>query len=126
MVASADGYYGTAFQGARGVTQGDTLSPAIFNVVVDVVVRHWATVVISGAEERGERGHESRHQASLFYVDDGMVASSDPRWLQGALTLWSASLIGWACRRMLGRQSAWSTTPVSWRGISQRRRMGDG
>ena len=42
------------------------------------------TRVISGAEERGERGKEGRHQASLFYVDDGMVASSDPRWLQGA------------------------------------------
>ena len=26
------------------------------------------------------------HQASLFYADDGMVASSDPRWLQWAFT----------------------------------------
>ena len=30
----------------------------------------------------GERGNEGRHQASLFYADNGMVASSDPRWLQ--------------------------------------------
>ena len=48
MVARAGGYYGTAFQGARGVTQGDPLSPNIFNVVVDAVVRNWATVVIAG------------------------------------------------------------------------------
>ena len=40
MVARAGGYYGEAFKGARGVTQGDPLSPNIFNVVVDVVVRH--------------------------------------------------------------------------------------
>ena len=40
MVARAGGYYGTAFGGERGVTQGDPLSPTIFNVVVDAVVRH--------------------------------------------------------------------------------------
>ena len=42
------------------------------------------TGVIVGAEERGEHGKEWRHQAALFYTDDGMVASSDPCWLQGA------------------------------------------
>ena len=56
IVARAGGYYGTAFQGARAVTQGDPLSPTIFNVVVDVVVRHSVTVVIAGTEERGELG----------------------------------------------------------------------
>ena len=41
MVARAGRYYGEAFKGERGVTQGDPLSPTIFNVVVDAVVRHW-------------------------------------------------------------------------------------
>ena len=59
--------------------QGDPLSPTIFNVVVDVVVRHWVTMVLDKAEKRGERGDEGRHQAVLFYADDGMVVSSDPR-----------------------------------------------
>ena len=37
------------------------------------------------AETRGERGREVRNQAALFFFsDDGMVASSDPRWLQWA------------------------------------------
>ena len=40
MVARAGGYYGTAFGEERVVTQGNPLSPTIFNVVVDVVVRH--------------------------------------------------------------------------------------
>ena len=60
MVARAGGYYGTAFQGARGVTQVDPLSPTIFNVVVYAVVRHWVTVMVLGVEERGECGQEGR------------------------------------------------------------------
>ena len=55
-MARAGGYYGAAFKGDQGVTQGDLLSPTIFNVVVDVVVSHWVTVMVEGAEERGERG----------------------------------------------------------------------
>ena len=40
MVARARGYYGAAFWGERGLTQGEPLSPTIFNVVVDAVVQH--------------------------------------------------------------------------------------
>ena len=32
------------------------MSPIIFNVVVDVVVRHWVTGVIAEAEARGDLG----------------------------------------------------------------------
>ena len=64
--------------------QGDPLSPTIFNVVVNAAVRHWVTMVLDKAEKRGERGDEGRHQAALFYADDGMVASPDPCWLQWA------------------------------------------
>ena len=84
MVARAGGYYGTAFKGERGVTQGNPLPPNIFNVMVDVVVCHLVKGAISDMEERGELGKEGRHQADLFYTDDGMVDSSYPRWLQGA------------------------------------------
>ena len=49
--ARADGYYRTAFQGARGVTQGYLFSPTIFNVVVYAMARHWVTVMVEGAEE---------------------------------------------------------------------------
>ena len=83
MVARAGGYSGTVFRGERGLTQGDPLSPTIFNVVVDAVVRNWVQGVVEEVEARGELGQEGRHQASLFYDDDGMVASSDPAWFQG-------------------------------------------
>ena len=68
------------------MTQGEPLSPIIFYVVVDAVVWHWVHRVMEEAEARGETGREGRHQAALFYADDGMVASSDPAWLQGAFT----------------------------------------
>ena len=65
------------------MTQGDPLSPTIFNVVVDAVVLHWVTMAIAEAKKRRRGGGgEGKHQASLFYADDGMVASSEPRWLQ--------------------------------------------
>ena len=66
------------------MTQGDPLSPTIFNMVVDAVVRNCVTLVIAGTKERGERVHEGRNQAALFYADYGVVASSEPRWIQGA------------------------------------------
>ena len=81
MVARTGGYYGDAFKGTWGVTQADPMSPTIFNVVVDAVVHHWVTMALEEAEKRGDRGKEGRHQAALFYADDGMVVSSDPRWL---------------------------------------------
>ena len=67
----------------RGDT-GQSALPTISNVVVDAVVCHWVTGVIADVEERGQMGKEGRHQAALLYTDDGMVASSDPQWLQGA------------------------------------------
>ena len=54
MVARAGGYYRKGFKGGRGVTQGDALSPTIFNVVVDAVVRHWVTIAVTEAEKRRE------------------------------------------------------------------------
>ena len=53
MVARAGGYYGTSFGGERGVTHGNPLSPTIFNVVVDAVVRHWIEGLVTETEEKG-------------------------------------------------------------------------
>ena len=56
MAARAGGYYGASFKGVRGVTQGDPLSPTIFNVVVDAVVRHWLEGLKTAKEEKGTKG----------------------------------------------------------------------
>ena len=85
MVVRAGGYYGTEFQGFRGVTQEDHLYPTIFNVVVDAVVRQWVKYMVESACGQGGRRQEGRHQNALFYADYDMMGSSDPGWLQGAV-----------------------------------------
>ena len=45
MVARAGGYLGLPFKGYRYVPQGYPLLPTLLNVVVDVVIYHWVTVV---------------------------------------------------------------------------------
>ena len=86
MIARAGGYYRSAFQVFRGATQGDPLPPTILIVVVDAVGMHWVEVMAEGAVKQGVRGQEVRHQNYLLYADDGMVASSYPGWLLGALS----------------------------------------
>ena len=43
-------------------------------MVVYEVVRHWVTVMVEGAEERGMRGQARRHHNAPFYADNDMVA----------------------------------------------------
>ena len=45
MVARDKGYYRPPFKGHLRVTRGDTLSPTMFNLVVDAIICHWVTVV---------------------------------------------------------------------------------
>ena len=84
MIASAGRYYWAAFKGSQGVMQGNLLSPTIFNLVVDAVMRHWVAVMAEGAEERDERGQEGRHNNPLLYEEHGMAAFLDPQCLQGS------------------------------------------
>ena len=46
MVVRAGEYYGTAFKGYCGVTQGYLISPTILDVVVYALVSHWVAVVL--------------------------------------------------------------------------------
>jgi hypothetical protein len=78
-------YHGEAFQPSRGVTQGGIISPTLFNILVDAVVRKWLAdiledleVAISGLQDAVEG------KIALFCADDGMVGSDDPEWLRGA------------------------------------------
>ena len=41
MARRASGYYGRVFTAGRWVTQGGFLSPTVFNLVVDTIVREW-------------------------------------------------------------------------------------
>ena len=126
MVARSGGYYGTAFKGERGVTQGDQLSPTIFNVVMGAVVCQWVTGVIADAEARGgwERGGDIRRRYSTQTM--AWLPRLAPDGYRVHLTPSSACLTGWACGKMSGRKSAWSVTPVRRQGTCLQQRMGGG
>ena len=49
-MARAEEYYGAPFRGEIGFTQGNPLSPTIFNVVVEAVVCHWESVLVMERE----------------------------------------------------------------------------
>jgi Reverse transcriptase (RNA-dependent DNA polymerase) len=68
-------YYGRLIKSELGVTQGDPLSPVVFNIAVDAVVRHLRTSFPPGT------------LWGLFYADDGWLASHNPTILQSALDL---------------------------------------
>ena len=56
----------------------------IFNVVVDAVVRYWASLAEERAGGQDISRREVQYHVAFFYMDDGLVAPTDPEWLQGA------------------------------------------
>ena len=84
MVDCVGGYYGVAFKGLRGVTQGEPLYSIIFNVMLDAVVRHWISLVEGVAGGKDGWGSEVLHRAAFFYLYDGLVAPTELLWWQGA------------------------------------------
>ena len=46
LVCRASGVYGKPFRAGRGVTQGGPLSPKLFNILVDAIVREWLTLLV--------------------------------------------------------------------------------
>ena len=64
--------------------QGDSLSPTIFNVVVDTVVCHLVFLGKGGTGGQDGWGSEVLHRAAFFYLVNVLVMSTDPVWMQGA------------------------------------------
>ena len=67
MIPRQAGYYGRAFRARRGVRQGDIVSPLIFNIMVDAVVRNW----------RHEQQPNEIEDLALFYADDGLITGAE-------------------------------------------------
>ena len=76
MVAKVGGYFRHLFKGYQGVTQGDSLSPTIFNVVVDTFICRWATVVTPTEAGTGVLGLMIIYMLAYFYSNDSLVAST--------------------------------------------------
>ena len=88
MAARAGGYYGTAFGGERGVTQGDPPSPTLFNVVVDAVVRHWLDGLRNDNDERkAEGGRDISRRCSMQMM--GWSERGTPKGSRALSAPWS-------------------------------------
>ena len=69
MVPCIGGHFGRPIRSHRGIWQGDIISPDLFDIVVDCVLREWHKLV--GEDPTG-----------IFYADDGRTADFDWRQLQ--------------------------------------------
>ena len=84
MVDKEGDYYRTPFKGYCGATQGDTLYPKIFNMVVETIVCQWVTVV--AVIEAGSEGLITLVQdlVAYFYAGDVIVTLTQTEILQRA------------------------------------------
>ena len=74
MVARAGRYFEHLFKGYQGVTQGDPLSPTIFNMVVDAVICHWVMVVTSAEAGMGGLGFTIIDCTAYLYANNGLIS----------------------------------------------------
>jgi hypothetical protein len=74
------GFFGVPFGASRGVRQGDVVSPIIFNIVVDAVVREWEKHSLALDNNQLEPTVTAK-----FYADDGLLASHDAKRVQQGL-----------------------------------------
>jgi len=82
LVCRAVGRYGEPFQAERGVTQGGPLSPRMFNILVDAVVREWLRQVLGEEAAKHGYGDAVAYFCSLYYVDDAVAQDRDRDRLQ--------------------------------------------
>jgi hypothetical protein len=86
MVCRAGGSFGKSFATFWGITQGWPLSSLMFNVCVDAVIREWLCRTINEKAASGVFSEACR-EIVAFFVDNGLVRSRDPIWLQSAMDI---------------------------------------
>jgi hypothetical protein len=82
LVCRTGGNYGEPFNAKRGITQGEALSSLVFNVCVDAIVREWLCQTLDKDAAQNGIGTQAAEILVAFYVNDGLIASCDPVWLQ--------------------------------------------
>ena len=83
MIPRQAGYYGRPFKDNRGVRQRDILSPLIFNIMVDAVVRNWRSAHL-------QRGSD---ETAIFYTDDGLISSTSASAVQESMDFLSRDFL---------------------------------
>ena len=86
LVCKAGGYYNReSFRAGRGVTQGGPVSPRIFNILVDAVVRDWLWQLIDEGKEdvvANGLGEWAQYLLADFYADDALIQCQEADVLQ--------------------------------------------
>ena len=79
-------FHGLDFTATRGTTQGGLVSPTLFNVVEDNVIRSWMAMMVEYQRVYQYGLVETVGRCvGVFCADDGMVGSRDSYWLQHAM-----------------------------------------
>ena len=68
MVDHTGRYYGAGLRGLQGLNQGYPLSPTIFNVVMDAVVRNWVSLALGYEGGQDQSVRDVIYCATFFYA----------------------------------------------------------
>jgi Reverse transcriptase (RNA-dependent DNA polymerase) len=68
--------FGTHFCTEQGDRQGDIISPTIFNIIIDTVIR---------ASEENMKAKSEEKKTIIFYADDGFIGGYNPIVVQQTL-----------------------------------------
>ena len=85
MVPKAWKLFGRPFRTEIGVTQGHPVSPEIFNIMVEAVVRAFLLEVYGPQEAHHVFGWAAGEHNIVFYADDGRIAGRNNIWVQTTL-----------------------------------------
>jgi Reverse transcriptase (RNA-dependent DNA polymerase) len=77
MVPKQAGFYAEPFATSRGVRQGGIMSPTVFNIVCDEIIRHC------------ENKTQCQGLKAIFYADDGVLIGRDPTEVQKFLDIYT-------------------------------------
>ena len=87
FVPNENRFLGMPLSTVRGVTQGNPMSPMIFNILVDAVVRETLEVVCGTQEVQNGMGWAVGEHNLIFYMYDGSTGGRYHIWVQDALTV---------------------------------------
>ena len=89
IVYRAGGCYDKPFKACQRVTQGAPVSPRVFNLMVDAIVREWIRQVVVNDAARWGVEEEIRNFLAIFYAKYGLIPARCPERLQTSFTLHS-------------------------------------
>ena len=85
VVSTARNLFGRLFGKDRGVTQGNPVSPTIFKIVVDAVVRVFLLEVCGNHKLHHGFGWAEGEHNIILYAEYSRIAGRNPIWVQTTL-----------------------------------------